>query len=190
MASLAGKKVGEQIEKLTVGWDGTAAMAYSYGGGTVQGLTNYTNRISYVITDPTTSGWTGSQLVTDLLGMQKASRDAYHYGPWRVYFGTGWAKYLGEDFKAASDKSLKTRIEEIEGLEYGGILDYLNGTAQYDIIMVEMSQDVVRMVIGMDVTTLQWETNGGLMQHCKVMAIIVPQVRCDQNTNTGIVHGT
>ncbi len=53
-----------------------------------------------------------------------------------------------------------------------------------------MTTDVVREVIGMDVTTVQWETKGGMQLNFKVMAILVPQIRADQNSNTGIVHGT
>jgi hypothetical protein len=53
-----------------------------------------------------------------------------------------------------------------------------------------MTSDVIRMVIGMDVTTVQWETMGGMRLHFKVMAIMVPQLRADYNSNTGIVHGT
>jgi hypothetical protein len=42
----------------------------------------------------------------------------------------------------------------------------------------------------MEITTLQWETHGGMMQNFKVMAIMVPQIRGDFNGNTGIVHGS
>jgi hypothetical protein len=46
------------------------------------------------------------------------------------------------------------------------------------------------MVIGMDVTTVQWETHGGMRLNFKVMAIMVPQLRSDFNGNAGIVHGS
>jgi len=42
----------------------------------------------------------------------------------------------------------------------------------------------------MDMTTVQWDTQGGLQQNFKVMSIMVPQTRADQNGNTGIVHGS
>jgi hypothetical protein len=42
----------------------------------------------------------------------------------------------------------------------------------------------------MDVTTVQWDEKGGMKKNFKIMAIIVPQLRADQNSNTGIVHGT
>ena len=190
MAELAGRKVAEEAEKLLLGWDGTADKTYTYGGGNVYGYVNFPNRITYNTTDPTASGWTGSTLIADILAMQQASRNAYHYGPWKLYFGTGWGQYLGDDFKTNSDKSLVARVKELEDIEYGGTLDYLNGTRQYNILLVQQTSDVARMVIGMDITTVQWESNGGMKQNFKVMAIMVPQLRTDQYDNTGIVHGS
>jgi len=51
-----------------------------------------------------------------------------------------------------------------------------------------MTTDVVRLVDGMDITTVQWSTDGGMLLHFKTMAIIVPQLRSDINDRTGIVY--
>jgi len=66
-------------------------------------------------------------------------------------------------------------------------LDYL---ASYSIILVQFTSDVIRMVNAMPITTLQWETNGGMLVHFKVMTIQIPQPRSDYNTRCGIVLGT
>jgi hypothetical protein len=121
--------------------------------------------------------------------MKQQLKNSLHYGPYKVYFGTGWDQYLGGDYKTATDKSLKTRLSEISDLTGFESLDYLEGDDYlYDIIMVQMTSDVVRTVLGMDITTMQWETQGGLMQNYKVMAIQVPQLRCDQYDNCGLLH--
>jgi len=52
-----------------------------------------------------------------------------------------------------------------------------------------MTTDVVRLVIGMDLITVAWDTVGGLQKNFKIMSIIVPQLRADQNGNSGIVYG-
>jgi hypothetical protein len=75
----------------------------------------------------------------------------------------------------------------IEGIQDVKTLDYLT---DYEAILVQMTADVARMVIGMDITTVQWETKGGMQVNFKVMAIIVPQLRADFNANCGIIHGT
>ena len=183
MADLAARKVAETAEKLLIGSYGT----YAFGGGTIYGYTNFPNRLTQVITAPTAGGWTGSTIVTEVLAMRQSSVNAYHYGPWRLYFGTSWLQYLDEDYSSAKgDNTVRERLEAIDGITSVSTLDYLTG---YQVLLVQQTTDVVREVIGMDVTTLQWETNGGMLQNFKVMAILVPQIRADQNSNTGIVHG-
>ena len=57
------------------------------------------------------------------------------------------------------------------------------------MVLVQMTSDVIRAVVGMEFQTLQWPTEGGMLLNFKVMGIIVPQVRVDINHRTGLVHG-
>ncbi len=182
-AELAGRKVAEKVEKLTLGRDtGTR-----FGGGTVAGLLNFTSTIGYTLTTPVGAGaGYGAQLLADVIGMRAASIAAFHYGPWMMYVAPNWDTYLDQDFKAASDKTTRERIKSINGIVDIRTLDFMQN---YDIVLVQMTSDIIRMVIGMDITTLQWDTKGGLQKNFKVMAIMVPQCRADINGNTGIVYG-
>jgi len=186
MAELASRKVAEEAEKLLLGVS-TVADQYSFGGGVIYGYTDYPNRLTRTITSPATSGWTGATFLADVLAMRQQSVNAYHYGPWVLYVSTAWDQYLDDDFKANSDKTTRNRVKELEGITDIRTLDYLTG---FDILLVQLTSNVVREVIGMDVTTVQWESKGGLQLDFKVMAIMVPQLRADQNSNTGIVHGS
>jgi hypothetical protein len=56
-------------------------------------------------------------------------------------------------------------------------------------VLLEMTSETVRAVIGMEVQTVQWESLGGMMKHFKVMAIQVPQFRPDTAGNSGVAHG-
>jgi len=185
-ASLAARKVAEEAEKMLIGVS-TTADQYNFGGGVIYGYTDFPNRLTKTITSPTASGWTGSTLLAEVLAMMTQARGAYHYGPYVLYTGTGWEEYLGGDFKTNSDKSLRSRLLEIEGLSDIRALDYLTG---YTMVLVQMTSDVVREVMGMSITTVQWDTHGGMQKNFKVMAIMVPQIRADQNDNCGIVHAT
>jgi len=185
-ADLAGRRVAEIAEKMLIG-NSTIADQYKYAGGTIYGYTDFPHRLTKTITSPTASSWTGSTLVTEILAMMAQARAAYQYGPYALYTGVGWEQYLGEDFKAASDKALRSRVLEIDGLTSIRGLDYLSG---YSMILVQMTQDVVREVVGMNITTIQWDTHGGMQKNFKVMAIMVPQIRADFNDNCGIVHAT
>ena len=186
MAELSARKVAETAEKLAAGTYGT----YAFGGGTIYGLINYPNRLTRTMTSPLAGGWTPATTIAELLAMRLQSQNAYHYGPFMLYVSTPWDTYLDTDYSTAKgDNTLRDRIKRIEGISDVRTLDYLPNDA-FHMILVQMTSDVVREVIGMDITTLQWETKGGMQLNYKVMAILVPQIRCDQNLRTGIVHGT
>ena len=182
-AELSGRKVAESLEKLALGRNST----YTFGGGTIYGMINYPSRMTRTNTAPTAAGWLGTTLLADLLAMRQQCTNAFHYGPYAVFTAPAWDVYLDADFKAASDKSLRQRCEAITGVSSISTLDFLQN---YDIVMVQLTSDVIRLVIGMDMTTLQWDTKGGLQKNFKVMSIVVPQLRADFNSTTGIVHGT
>jgi len=185
-AELAGRRVAEIAEKLLLGTYGT----YAFGGGTIYGYTNYTNRLTKTITAPTAGGWTGATTVNEVLEMILQAQQAYHYGPYMLYCSLPWDVYMDDDYSTAKgDNTLRERLRKIENIQDVRTLDYLSST-NYVLVLVQMTSDVVREVVGMDITTVQWETKGGMQLNFKVMAILVPQLRADQNSNTGIVHGT
>jgi len=187
-AELAGRKVAEVAEQLLLGTYGS----YAFGGGTIYGYTNYTNRLTKTMTAPTAGGWTAATTVSEVLAMRLQAQQAYHYGPYMLYCSLAWDTYLDDDYSSAKgDNTLRDRLKAIEGIQDVRTLDYLDeaGTS-YIMVLVQMTTDVVREVVGMDITTVQWETKGGMQLNFKVMAILVPQLRADQNSNTGIVHGT
>ena len=55
---------------------------------------------------------------------------------------------------------------------------------------MQMTSDVARAVIGMDFTTVQWPSKGGMQQNFKVMTIQVPQIRSTFAGRSGIMHAT
>lgn len=183
MAERAGRRVAETVENLTLG-----LTTYKYGGYNVYGYTNHPDRNTYSMTLPTAASWTPGVFIDELLAMKQASHDDRHYGPWRVYNSPNWDQYLDNDYSAAKgDNTLRERAGRIQGLSAPETVDFLTG---YQVLLVQQTSDVARAVVGMDITTLQWETEGGLKSNFKVMAIWVPQVRSDQDDRSGIVHGT
>ena len=119
--------------------------------------------------------------------MVKQSTDANYYGPWMIYYSPAWSPYMNGDYSSSKgDNTRRERIAKIDGIQDVRQADYLTGTT---LLLVQMTSEVIRMVVGMDITTVQWESHGGMQLNFKVMAIIVPQVRADYNEATGIVHG-
>ncbi len=186
MAEAAARRVAEEAEKLLIGNSTAWGSTKTYGGGYIYGLTTHPDVTAVSISTPTGAATDGANLLADVLEMIQAAQDDYHYGPYALYFSSAWTQYLGADFKTNSDKSIMTRLREIDGIQSIRTLDYMTGTT---ILLVQMTSDTVREVIGMDLTTVQWETSGGLEVHFKVMAIMVPQIRSDKNDHCGIVYG-
>lgn len=60
----------------------------------------------------------------------------------------------------------------------------------FRMVFVQMTSDVARAINGMDVTTLQWESVGGMRLNFKVMAIQAPQLFADAYGNCGILDAT
>ncbi len=186
MAEGAARMVAEEAEKLLLGVS-TVADQYAYGSGTIYGYTDFPSRLTRTITAPTASGWAGSTFLADVVAMRQQAANSYHYGPYMLYIGKAWDQYLDNDYKAQGTITIRNRIKQLEGIQDIRSLDFLTG---FDVVLLQMTSDVVREVIGMDVTTVQWESSGGMQLNYKVMAILVPQLRADFNSRTGIVHGS
>jgi uncharacterized linocin/CFP29 family protein len=185
VAAEAAREVAIEAEKLLLGV--SANNAYTYGGGTIYGLTNFPQRATVTLTSPTLTAWTPQTLLNEFLEMRQASTDNNYHGPWKVYVAPAWDQYLDEDWSSAKgDITVRERLLKVNGIQSINTADYLE---DFDIIMVQMTSNVVRLVNGMDIQTVQWETQGGMEVNFKVMAILVPQVRADINGKTGLVHG-
>lgn len=181
-AEICGRKVAELAEKLLVG----VASSYSYGGGTVYGYVNHPNRNTQSLTAPSTSNH--ATTLVEILQMRQKLIDDGFYGPYILYTSPAWTAYLDEDFVSTKgDNTFRERILKLENISAVRTLDYLTGNA---MVLVQMTSDVVREVIGMDIVTMQWPSNGGMRVNFKVMAIMVPQVRATADGDMGVCHGS
>lgn len=184
MVEQAGIVVGEELEQLTLG----TLPTYTYGGGTIYGLLNFPGRGTVLLTPPTNSDWTGQTLIDEVLQLRQASTDRRRFGPWVLYISPNWARYIDADYSAAKgDNTIRQRIKAIDGISDIRQLDYLTG---FKMVLVQMTAQNLRMVIGLDLTTIQWDTIGGMRQNFKVMALMVPQLRTDSDGNSGIIEGS
>lgn len=75
-------------------------------------------------------------------------------------------------------------------MKISGILDVkvIDTLPADNVLLVQMTSDVVRLVRGMGLQNVEWQTEGNFITKYKVMTIQVPQIRADQNGNSGIVH--
>lgn len=182
-ARLAARRVSQEVEDYLLG-----VKTFAYGGYNVYGYTNLPSRKTKTLSDPAGVGWTPNTLITEVLDMIQLAVDDNQYGPFMLYLSPSWGQYLENDYSAANPNStLRQRLAAIDEIISVRTIPRLPGL---QILLVQMTEDVIREVIGMPMTTLQWETLGGMRLHFKVMAIMVPQARPDQAGNAAIVHGS
>jgi hypothetical protein len=132
------------------------------------------------------SAVTGATILADVLSMKQTSIEAYHYGPWQLYIPTGYETVLDGDYDTTTPgTTIRERIMKIDGINGIKVIDRLTAN---NVLLVQMTSDVVRMVRGMGLTNVEWKVEGNLLTKYKVMTIQVPQIRSDQNGKCGIVH--
>ena len=186
-SAMAGRRVGETIEQTLIGTQvGTTYGASGDYANTskVEGYTNHADRITTTgLTAPT--GSNGTAVLTQWLDHRDELYQQNFYGPYNVYTATNYDQFLDDEFKTNSDKSLRRRLLEIENVRSIKRLDYL--TTASTTLWVNMGENV-EAVNGMEITTVQWETKGGMQLNFKVMGIQVPRIRSVQ-INTGASGG-
>lgn len=198
MAEMAGRRVAEMVEKTVIGVETgitygtqTAGVGTHTGTSTVYGYTNFPYRVTKTdLTAPT--GTNPEAVMTDILEMVETMQSNGYFGPYMLYHSTGYSRYLNDDYfrsgSTSAVRSVRERIMQIEGIRDIRRLDYL--TSGFQLILVQMDPMVAQAINGMDITTVQWETVGGLRQNFKVMAIMVPLLKAPYNGVAGIIHGT
>ena len=190
MTSAAARRVAETIEQTTIGtMTGlTYGVASQYGRTpSVYGYTNFPARATKTdMTAPT--GSNGPAVLTSWLALRDLLYQANHFENFMVYTSSDWDQYLDTDFSSSKgDLSLRSRLKMIDGVRDIKRLDYLTDT--FTVLFVEMSSDVADAINGMDMTTVQWQSQPGKVNF-KVMAIHVPRLKADFDDNCGIAHGT
>jgi uncharacterized linocin/CFP29 family protein len=178
-ASLCSRIVNETVESML--FKGTTSLG---ANNAIYGYTTAPNRN----TGSVTASWataTGAQIVTDLLAMIQKAYDDHMYGPFVLYVPLNVFTAMGKDYAANYPGSILSRLLTIPGITT--VKPSENLTAS-NVVLVQMTRDVVDEIIGFQPTLVEWETHGGMVSNFKVMAIMLPRVRSDAETQSGIVH--
>lgn len=178
-AEIASRKVAEAMEDLTL--NGSTVLG---SNNTIYGLRNALNRN----TDSLTGNWnaaTGENIVSDTLKMIAALVADNMYGPYVMYVAQDAFTHFGADFKDESDRTIMERVSAIPSISSIRALPTLPSG---QVIMLQLTRDVVDIVDGMQPTTVQWATRAGFQVNFKVFAIMVPRTKSDKNGQSGIAH--
>ena len=184
-ARVAGRKVAEKVEDMTING------GPQFGGSPIYGILTHPDRVSVNYQGGGNIAWnhaskTGENILTDVQYLLQQLADNSMFGPYVLYVSRDSSVGLGADFKAASDKSIRSRLLELDGLTAIKTSDLLPVTT---VVLVQMTPDVIQMVNGEPFQTVQWEVGGGMGINMKAFAIQVPLVRSGPTTTqSGIAH--
>ena len=187
-AERAARKVNEKLENMLF-----TDTTYSFGekdartNNTIYSYVNHPDRNTVNLSiNWNGSAMTAAGILQDVLEMKQASINSYHYGPWMLYIPTAYETVLDDDYDTQTPgTTIRERILKIAGIRGIKVIDSL---ASNNVLLVQMTPDVVRLVQGLPLQNVEWNTEGGMVTKFKVMSIAVPQIRSDQNNKSGVVH--
>lgn len=188
LAERASRKIWEYMEDMLF-----TDKTYSYGEkddrvrNTIYSYTNFPDRNLLKLSLAwDNSAKTGQMIIADVQAMKKKSMSKHKYGPWFLYIPANYETAIDEDYDSTTPgTTIRERILKIGGIEQIKVSDTL---ADDNVLLVQMTPDNVRLVRGLGIQNVQWDTEGKFINKNKVLTIQVPQIRSDQEGNCGIVH--
>lgn len=178
-AALAARIVSETLDDMV--FNGVENL--SVDGRSVYGLMTHPDRN----TGSLSADWTdaGADPLGDVQRMIALSRAANYRGPYNLYVPDGYYTLLTDDYKAESDK---TWLERIQALPAISRVQATSSLAEGNVVLVQMTRDVIELGEAQDITTVDWEEQGGFEAHFKVFAGIVPIVKSTYAKQSGVTH--
>jgi Uncharacterized protein, linocin/CFP29 homolog len=155
----------------------------------IYGYTTHPNRLAN-----TAGGFGGGDFGTDtnghktLVGMIDSLAALGFPGPFGAYVANAQYRELltltGDNKNETQLSVILKTIPELKFVRRGTRL-----TAG-QVVVNQLTKDVVNLVVGQDVTPISWQEFGGLKNDFRIMAAIVPEIRFDANGNCGVAHAT
>lgn len=186
-ASVASRKVAEASEDMLF-----AGKAIRVGGGTIYGYTTHPNR-NTVDMGTDWDAATPEEIISDVKEMLAAARADHFYGPFDLYIPGAYEGVLDNDYLVGDSesgitvttKTVRQRILELSGVRSIKVADRLTGD---NVILVQLTRDVVDLAKAQGITTVNWQAYGGMQERFKVMAVQVPRIKSTYDGECGVVH--
>ena len=186
------RSVNEAIEDAAINGATTLdGQDLQVGGYTAPGLLNAPNAETQALTAAAwDSSVVGATVLAEVQAMKAKLTANKKYGPYRLYVSTAIGEALDGDYDTTNPSAgltVRQRLLKLEGLEAVRTADMLPSTKA---VLVQMTSDVIDVVVGQQPTVIPWTSLDGFMIHNLVMAIMIPRVRSDYNGDSGICIGT
>lgn len=185
----AGRSVARRSEAMVFNGANIGASNSAGNSYTIPGLTTFPGRATFTISD-----WSDDvnvspeDIFTEMLQMiQQMETQERRYGPFTFYIPGAYAFRFRQDFKANSDKTLMQRCLDEDAISKIRVSDVL---ATGNVSMVEMISEVIDLAIASDISTVQWQSGNGWVNHFQTYAAWAPRLKDDFDGRTGIMHGS
>ncbi len=180
-ARIAGRKIAEKTEDML--FNG----GRQFAGMKIYGYLTHPNR--NIVPFGTGGAWSGSktgdQIFSDVESMITAAHADRMWGPYVLYVPTASGLYINRDYKSATSGTIRARLLEIpELMDIRGV----DSLPADNLVLVQMTSDVVQMVSAEPLQNVQWDINGGFEIAFKGFQIMIPLIRTDSAGRSGIVH--
>lgn len=178
-AAVASRRVTDALEEMLFNGAGITV-----DGNTIPGYTTLTQRTTGNL-NVWDHGVNQNNIYPDILDMVDDAHDNRYYGPYNLYVSANRWQFLLGVYDDGSGQMPLNRIQNIPGISQVKVSDVL---ADDSAVLVQMTPDVVDLAVAQDITTVQWDSLGGMQVHFKVMAAMAPRLKYDYDDRCGIVH--
>lgn len=137
---------------------------------------------------------TGKEIVDDVMAMAAKLRANRKFGPYNLYVNGVYGNALNKNYSDGVTTFDYTIRERIERLMYGGRgvrvreADMI-GDASDQTFLVQMTSDVVDVVMGQAPTAVNWADGPGWVMNHVILACVVPRVKVDYDGKSGVCIG-
>lgn len=157
-------------------------------GYSIYGYTTFPHRLMTNIG----TAWdasSGQDPVADVSHMISVLMSKSFYGPFGLYVPVNYWQPLMEDYDTYKEGTWYSRIMDFEQISF---IKPTSALSSNEVVLVQLTRDVVDLAVGQDITVVPWNEMGGMVSHFKVMAAMAPRLKYTQdesgNSVSGILH--
>ena len=186
-AKVGARKIGEKLESMMFG-----ANATILDDKKIDSIISFadSNKIA-TLHNWNATGTSTADILDDVIALKKKSIEDKHFGKWILFVAQNYEARLDDDYGVDSTTKayipLMDRIKKINGILDVIVSDFLPADT---VALVQMTNDTIELINGMELTTVQLMNAGGLNFEMLSFVMQTPAVKSDYDGNCGIVIGT
>jgi uncharacterized linocin/CFP29 family protein len=178
-ASAATRRVRDKLQDLVV-----EGFGHGPGGNSIPGLTNAASRQTVSLgTDWDESGAT---IIDDVLRMLEAAYAVNLFGKFNLYLPKNYWAIVQDDYSTA--KGDRTYLERILAFEDIKAVRPLDALPDDNVVLLQMTEDVLDWSEAQAVTTVQWDKNP-FVTLFRVLAVGGPHIKSIETAGDTTIHG-